>query len=220
MREVDFFLKTHKSSKREYDKYMNSEKPNCMTTAKKYGRDFFDGDRKYGYGGYNYIPGRWDNVINEITNFYKLDKNSKIIDAGAGKGYFLYDLGLKIKSKELYGFDISKYAVENCPTDIKSNFFVHDVRNKLDFSDKYFDLLTCFGVIHNLKIFEIESTISELMRVSKKQYLWVESYRSDIELFNLQCWAKTCESFFAPDEWIWLFKKFGYEGEYEFIYFE
>tara|TARA_A100001011_G_scaffold321241_1_gene342152 strand:+ start:617 stop:1279 length:663 start_codon:yes stop_codon:yes gene_type:complete len=220
MKEVSFFLNTHNSSKREYEKYMNSEKPECMTKAKLYDRDFFDGDRKYGYGGYKYIPGRWNDVIDQIIEFYSLDKNSKLIDAGAGKGFFLNDLKSKIGSDDLHGFDISSYAVNNCPNNIKNNFFVHDIRKKLKYNDNYFDLLTCFGVIHNLKIYEIESTINELNRISKKQYLWVESYRNDKELFNLQCWAKTCESFFAPDEWIWLFKKFGYDGEYEFIYFE
>ena len=220
MKEVSFFLNTHNSSKREYAKYMNSEKPECMTKAKLYDQDFFDGDRKYGYGGYKYIPGRWDNVIEQIIKYYSLDKNSKLIDAGAGKGFFLSDLKLKIEAEDLYGFDISTYAVNNCPDNIKDNFFAHDIRNKFQYTDNFFDLLTCFGVIHNLKIFEIETTLKELSRISKKQYLWVESYRNDRELFNLQCWAKTCESFFAPDEWIWLFKKFGYEGEYEFIYFE
>ncbi len=220
MKEVSFFLKTHNSSKRDYEKYMNPEKPNCMTKAKLYGKDFFDGDRKYGYGGYKYIPGRWDHVIEQIVKYYKLNNNSKVIDAGAGKGFFLNDLKLKINSDHLYGFDISKYAVENCPVDLKSKFYVHDIKKKFIYNDKFFDLLTCFGVIHNLKIFEIEKTIKEISRVSKKQYLWVESYRNDRELFNLQCWAKTCESFFAPDEWIWLFNKFGYSGEYEFIFFE
>ena len=166
------------------------------------------------------IPGRWDNVVEQIIKYYSLDKNSKLIDAGAGKGFFLSDLKLKIEAEDLYGFDISTYAVNNCPDNIKDNFFAHDIRNKFQYTDNFFDLLTCFGVIHNLKIFEIETTLKELSRISKKQYLWVESYRNDRELFNLQCWAKTCESFFAPDEWIWLFKKFGYEGEYEFIYFE
>ncbi len=220
MKEVSFFLKTHTSSNREYEKYMNSEKPECMTTAKLYGKDFFDGERKYGYGGYKYIPKRWDHVIEQITNFYDLNENSKVIDAGAGKGFFLNDLKLKIESKNLYGFDISSYAVSNAPYSIKDKFFVHDIRDKLNFKNNFFDLLTCFGVIHNLKIFEIEKTLNEIMRISKNQYLWVESYRNDKELFNLQCWAKTCESFFAPDEWLWLFKKFGYNGEYEFIYFE
>ena len=29
----------------------------------------------------------------------------------------------------------------------------------------------------------------------------VESYRNDKELFNLQCWALTCETFLRPEEW-------------------
>lgn len=220
MAEVNFFLKTHNSSKREYIKYMNSEKPLCMSIAKKYSKDFFDGDRKYGYGGYKYIPDRWNDVVQNIKNYYSLNNNSKILDAGAGKGFFIKDLKESINSSHIYGFDISKYAVENCHDDIKKNFFVHDIRNQLDFEDNYFDLLTCFGVLHNLKIFEIKETIKEFNRISKKQYIWVESYRSDLELFNLQCWAKTCESFFSPDEWTWIFKEFEYKGEYEFIFFE
>ncbi|MDB0032214.1 class I SAM-dependent methyltransferase [Alphaproteobacteria bacterium] len=220
MQEVNFFLKTHNSSKREYAKYMNFEKPDCMSIAKKYSKEFFDGDRKYGYGGYKYLPNRWNDVVNNIQKFYNLDKYSKILDAGAGKGFFIKDLKDRIYSNKIYGFDISEYAVKHCHDDIRDNFFIHDIRKKLEFNDKYFDLLTCFGVLHNLKIFEIKKTIQELNRVSKRQYIWVESYRSDKELFNLQCWAKTCESFFTPDEWIWVFKEFGYSGEYEFIYFE
>ena len=220
MAEVNFFLKTHNSSRREYIKYMNNEKPLCMSIAKKYSKDFFDGERKYGYGGYKYIPDRWNDVVQNIKNYYSLNNDSKILDAGAGKGFFIKDLKDSINSSHIYGFDISKYAVENCHDDIKKNFFVHDIRNQLDFEDNYFDLLTCFGVLHNLKIFEIKETIKEFNRISKKQYIWVESYRSDLELFNLQCWAKTCESFFSPDEWTWIFKEFEYKGEYEFIFFE
>ncbi len=220
MKEVNFFLKTHLSTKRDYLKYMNINKPDCMTVAKKYDKDFFDGERKFGYGGYKYIPNRWDHVIEQIINHYNLNSDSKILDAGAGKGYFLSDLKKKIKSKNMFGFDISEYAINNSPKNIKDKFFVHDIRNHLNFSDNYFDLVTCFGVIHNLAIFEIEKTIKELIRVSKNQYLWVESYRNNRELFNLQCWAKTCDSFFSPEEWYWLLKKFKYKGEIEFIFFD
>ena len=48
----------------------------------------------------------------------------------------------------------------------------------------------------------------------------VESYRSELEQFNLQCWALTAESFFDDEEWVWLYRHFGYTGDYEFIYFE
>ena len=62
--------------------------------------------------------------------------------------------------------------------------------------------------------------LSEMERVGKKGYLMLESYRNEEELFNLQCWALTAESFFDKDEWIWLYKHFGYTGDYEFIYFK
>ena len=48
----------------------------------------------------------------------------------------------------------------------------------------------------------------------------VESYRNEEELFNLQCWALTCESFFSKKEWIWIFDTLGFKGDYEFIYFK
>ena len=48
----------------------------------------------------------------------------------------------------------------------------------------------------------------------------IESYEDDKQLFNLQCWALTCQTFFSPKEWNWLFKKCGYNGDHEFIYFK
>ena len=56
--------------------------------------------------------------------------------------------------------------------------------------------------------FELEKALKEFSRVSKKNYLMVESYQNNKQLFNLQCWALTCESFFSPKEWEWIFKKF------------
>jgi hypothetical protein len=48
----------------------------------------------------------------------------------------------------------------------------------------------------------------------------VESYRNEKELFNLQCWALTAQSFLDEKEWQWLYKEYGYKGDYEFIYFQ
>ena len=74
--------------------------------------------------------------------------------------------------------------------------------------------------MHNLKIFDLSKALKEIQRVSKNSYICVESFRNDLELFNLECWALTCQSFFSPDEWIWIYNQFGYQGDYEFIYFE
>ena len=71
-----------------------------------------------------------------------------------------------------------------------------------------------------MKIYELEKILNNINRISNNQYIMVESYRNNLELFNLQCWALTAESFLEPEEWLWLFKVSGYKGDYEFIYFE
>ena len=75
------------------------------------------------------------------------------------------------------------------------------------------------GCLHNLKIYDLKKAFQNINKISKKSYILVESFRNQTELFNLQCWALTCESFFSKKEWIYLFDAFDYKGDYEFIYF-
>ena len=77
-----------------------------------------------------------------------------------------------------------------------------------------------FSCLHNFKMKDLSNSIKEIIRTGKKQYINVESYRNEKELFNLQCWALTAESFFDNKEWEWIFKEAGYSGDYEFIYFQ
>ena len=118
------------------------------------------------------------------------------------------------------GLDISKYAIKNSPKSIKKFLKVGDAGKKLNFINKKFDLAISLGCIHNLEINQIKIFLSEITRVSNKQYIMTESYRNNKELFNLQCWALTCESFFSPREWLWIFREFNYSGDYELIFFE
>ena len=96
----------------------------------------------------------------------------------------------------------------------------HQAQKLYPFKDKQFDLVISIGCLHNLRIFELETALKEIERVGKQGYIMLESYRNEKELFNLQCWALTCESFFDQKEWIWIYTHFGYTGDYEFIYFE
>jgi len=73
--------------------------------------------------------------------------------------------------------------------------------------------------LHNLRLPELQVAVSEIQRVGQKGYLMVESYRNNVELFNLQCWALTAQSFLDPEEWKWLYDELGYNGDYEFIFF-
>jgi len=81
-------------------------------------------------------------------------------------------------------------------------------------------LVNIINTLHNLPINKLKTALQETERVGRNKLICVESFRSELELFNLQCWALTCESFYSPEEWVWIYKEFGYTGDYEFIYFE
>ena len=198
---------------------MTNNKVDCMKIARRFDKEFWDGERKYGYGGYKYIEGRWKKVAKELISDYNLTNKSKILDVGCGKGYLLYDLKKELNGLQVYGYDISAYAIENSHPEIKKNLFVHDAGKKLDFPNDYFDLVISLGTLHNLEISELKNSIQEIQRLGKKKYIMVESYRNEEELFNLQCWALTCKAFYSYNEWLWLYKEFGYNGDFEFIYF-
>ena len=148
------------------------------------------------------------------------NKKAKLLDVGSGKGFLLYEIKKLLPKIRIFGFDISKHALKNSKKEIKKNLFLHNVKNKFPFKYKQFDLVISLGCLHNLKVFDLEKALKEISRVGKKQYIMVESFRNDKELFNLQCWALTAETFFHVSEWKWSFKKFGYKGDYEFIFFE
>ena len=210
----------HLKTKRNYLERMNNSKVKCMKEAKKYNKNYWDGHRKYGYGGYKYIQGRWTEVAIKIIKIFKLKNNSKILDVGCGKAFLLYEIKKLLPEIKVFGFDISRYAIDKAPKNIRKNLFVHKAEEKYPFKNNYFDLALSTGCFHNLEINQLKSAIKEIQRVSKKNYIMVESYRNEEELFNLQCWALTCESFFSEKEWKWLFKQFNYKGHFEFIYFQ
>lgn len=216
---INIVTPLHKKIKRDYLERMINDKVNCMKTAKKYDFDFWDGDRKYGYGGYKY-DGRYEIVAKTLIEEYSLKKDAKILDVGCGKGFLLYEFKKLLPDSEIRGFDISRYAVGNSKEEIRRGLFVHDAKDNYPFRDKEFDLVFSITTLHNLKIFDLKNALKEIERIGKNKYIVVESYRNEQELFNLECWALTCQSFFSKDEWEWLFNEFKYDGDYEFIYFE
>ena len=216
---VNIISRLHKRTKREYLKRMADDKVACMKVAKKYGFDYWDGDRRYGYGGYKY-DGRWRLVAQKLISLYGLKKNARILDIGCGMAHLLFEFKKLLARVEVVGFDISIYAITHAPNEVKPYLQIRKAQEKYPYSDNYFDLVISINTLHNLKIHDLQKAISQIERVGKRKYIVVESFRNELELYNLQCWALTCQSFFAKDEWIWLFRQFGYTGDYEFIYFE
>ena len=209
----------HRRTARDYPARMNDDKATCMKVAKEYGRDYWDGDRRFGYGGYVY-DGRWAVAAEKLIETYGLKDGASILDVGCGKGFLLYEFTKLLPKAEVTGFDISEYALENSKPEIRDRLFVHRAQDPLPFEGNQFDLVISLGALHNLKLPELYGALGEVERVGRNKYIMVESFRNETELFNLQCWALTCESFFCTDTWVWLFNHAGYQGDYEFIYFE
>ena len=216
----EFVTPLHKSTKRDYLARMNDDKVHCMLKAKEYGADYWDGDRRYGYGGYNYRAGYWTPVAQSLIDTYNLKPGSKILDLGCGKGFLLHELLLLEPKLQVVGTDISEHGLSHTTDLVKPHVQIHDARGEFKWQDKEFDLVISLTLLHNLRAFDLENCLREIQRIGKSHYVTSESYRTELEQFNLQCWALTCETFFDLDEWLWMFEKTGYTGDYEFIYFE
>ena len=196
----------HQMTKRDYLARMVDDKVHCMLKAKEYEADYWDGDRRYGYGGYRYIPGRWKPVAQALIDFYGLKGDARILDVGCGAGWL---------SRRL-----AKLVPAEAKPEVRDRLFRYKAQDRYPFGNGAFDLVVSLGTLHNLKIFELQTALQEIERVGRNKYVMVESYRNEREQCNMQCWALTAEAFFDTASWVWLYNHFGYTGDYEFIYFE
>jgi len=216
----DFIEPVHTSTKRDYLKrVIDYPKAKASQIAKQFGKDYWDGDRKFGYGGYFY-DGRWKPVAKAIAEHYDLKSGDKVLDIGCGKGFLLFDLLEAVPGLQVCGVDISSYAIENAKEEVKPYLSVGNATH-LPFKDNSFDLVLSINTLHNLRTYNLEKGLKELERVKKKNsYIVMDSFRNENERVNLLYWQVTCECFYSIEEWEWWFKLCNYTGDYSFIYFE
>ena len=195
---------------------VNSRKKNKSYNrelALKFDKEYFDGTREQGYGGYSY-DGRWVKVAKKINKLYNLNKQARILDVGCAKGYLLHDLYELNPYFDLYGVDISSYAINQSPETIRNKILCSNCK-ELPFKDNYFDFTVSINTVHNLDIEECKNAIAEIQRVSKgKSFIQVDAYRNDEELALFKDWMLTAKTYLKPEEWIQLFHDVGYTGDY------
>lgn len=220
MAEVDFLSPLHTATKRNYvQRVVDHDKAECAEVAKKWGVDYWDGDRRYGYGGMRY-DGRWRKVAEAMAAHYGLKAGNRILDVGCGKAFLLYEFTQVVPGLEVAGLDISEYGIANAKEEVRPFLKVGNC-TRLPWPDGHFDLVYSINTFHNLYNYELKDALTELQRVRRgPAYVCVESYRNEREKANLLYWQLTCETFFTPREWTWAYEQYGYDGDYGFIYFE
>src|SRR5436190_5258689 len=192
----------HKATRRDYLARVNDPefpKPRAAELAKKWDYDYWDGDRRINYGGYRYMPGRWEKVARAMVEHYKIKAGDRILDIGCGKGYLVHDLTLVVPGVEVYGIDVSEYAIGNAKEEVKPRLRVGNATS-LPWPDGYFDLAISIQTLHNLHCYDLDKALREMQRIAKRKYMCVESYRNETEKANLLYWQVTCEAFNTPEE--------------------
>ncbi|MDA7697774.1 class I SAM-dependent methyltransferase [Candidatus Pelagibacter sp.] len=211
--EIDL-LKNYPKPKRNLEKRLSEKNSNVVQTARKFGKDFFDGDRKYGYGGFSYNPKYWTEVVKDFVKYYKLVPGSKILDVGCAKGFMLYDLRRQFPKIEIAGIDISDYAIQNCHPEIKDYVKVGDAK-KIDFDNDYFDLVISINTVHNLDYEDCKKSINEISRVTKKNaFITVDAFNDEEEKNRMYKWNLTAKTIMSVNEWKKTFNNIGYNGNY------
>jgi SAM-dependent methyltransferase len=216
---LDLVQSLHASTKRDYRaRVLEHDKAESAEVAGRFGEEYWDGDRRYGYGGYRY-DGRWRPLAEALATRYGLTSASRVLDVGCGKGFLLHEFAQVCPGIAVAGVDISAYGVANAKESVRGSLVVGDAA-RLPFGDAQFDLVVSLGTLHNLPVAKLWRSLEEIERVGRAaKYVMVESYRDEREKANLLYWQLTCKSFYSVEDWEWVYGRAGYRGDYGFIFF-
>ena len=202
------------------DRYPRSKRPIAeraaavplqREVAKRFGREYFDGDRTQGYGGYRY-DGRWVPIAECFRGYYQLKSGDRVLDVGCAKGFLLHDLEQVIPGIQTYGLDISHYALTHAMPNLR---LLRGSADALPFVDRSFDLVISINTIHNLDLARCKQALREIERVSRAhKYIQVDSWLTEEQHQNFERWQLTAVTYLEPDGWRHLFDEVGYTGDY------
>lgn len=177
-------------------------------------KEYYDGDRNNGYGGFSY-DGRWLKLLPAFIKRYKLNNNSKILDLGCKKGFIMKDLKILLPGAKIYGIEDHKYPIINAEREIKKNIIYSNYYN-IPFKKNYFDLVIGFSSIYKYNFQDVVKTIREINRVSRKSFFTIASYSNKKEREIFEKWTLLGTTILSKKEWLELFKFLKYEGDYYF----
>lgn len=217
MPQIDMMKRYPKTDRKDSLSRSSVLSPEQVAIAKSFGRDYFDGPRELGLGGYFYNPKYFKPVVQDFYEHYSLSNFDSILDIGCAKGFMLHDFRELDPTLKLCGVDISSYCLENAMPSIKNDLFLASC-DKLDFEDSSFDLVIAIATIHNLNMAGVEQSLREIVRVTRRNaFIKVNGYRNEQERKMLEGWNIVAETILHVDAWKELFEKTGYVYDYDFF---
>ena len=212
-REIDLMV-NYPRSKRNVDERGATKTAADREIAGRFGKEFFDGDRAHGYGGFNYAPRFWQPVVPTFKAHWNLTGASSVLDVGCAKGFMLHDLAILIPGISVKGIDVSSYAIENAIEDMRPHVQVANA-TQLPFADKSFDVVISITTLHNLERADLIRALREIERVSRcGSFITVDAYRNEHEKARMNAWNLTAKTVLHVEEWKALFAEAGYTGDY------
>jgi ubiquinone/menaquinone biosynthesis C-methylase UbiE len=181
--------------------------------SREYGEMYFDGPREYGYGGYRY-DGRWVPVARDIVRHFGLKPGDRVLDIGCAKGFLVKDLLSVCPGLEVFGVDLSRYALMKCEPEVVGRLHLGSA-DDLPFPDGSFQAVLSLNTIHNLDRAGCIRALEEIQRLSGgKAFVQVDSFRTPEQKAVFEDWVLTAKFYDYPEGWISLFKEAGYTGDY------
>lgn len=212
MAEINLLI-DYPRAKRNLEERIQTKSEEDIKIARQFGKEFFDGPRSQGYGGYR-DDGRWVPVAKRIINHYGLKPGMSILDIGCAKGFALSDFLKVMPGLKVAGIDVSEYAIENSPEAVRPFLQVANAK-ELPFPDNSFDLVISVNTVHNLDLEDCKKAIREIERVKKNfAFITLDAYRNEEEKKRMMMWNLTGQTILSVDDWKKLFAEVGYTGDY------
>lgn len=210
MREINLLESVPKIMRDVGARKVNKEENRRL--ALKFDVEYFDGPREQGYGGYRY-DGRWVAVARKLIALYGLKPGSRVLDIGCAKGFLVKDLREVLPGIEVWGIDISAYALAHAHPDA-AGYLLRGSCTSLPFADGSFDLALAINTIHNLEPAGCRQALRELKRVSPRAgFVQVDAYRTAEERALFEDWMLTAKTYLRPEEWRRMLAEEGYTGD-------
>jgi SAM-dependent methyltransferase len=205
------------NTKRNITARATAKSPENVSAARQFGQAYFDGSRDTGYGGYRY-DGRWVPVAKDIVAHFGLKAGDRVLDVGCAKGFLVKDLMAVCPGLEVFGLDISEYAIMHCEPEVVGRLHLGSAVS-LPFPDASFAAVLSINTLHNLERPQVITALKEIQRLSGgKAYVQVDSYTDEDGRKLFEDWVLTAKFHDYPDVWRGVFDEAGYTGDYYWTY--